>query len=127
MDSPLKMQSRCVALFPNAHSFAIGSIEGRVAIQYLSEPDMPYVTVSLCFVYLHWFRCFFLSFFVVAFRFSFLCVFVCVAVQYFSVPSFLSVSLFFLFFVSHFLSDLSHSLLLYPFLAVCKLSDSSHR
>mmetsp|Transcript_9115 Transcript_9115/g.11493 ORF Transcript_9115/g.11493 Transcript_9115/m.11493 type:complete len:346 (+) Transcript_9115:46-1083(+) len=32
--SPLKFQTRCVSCFPNQTGFAIGSIEGRVGIQY---------------------------------------------------------------------------------------------
>jgi mRNA export factor len=31
--SPLKFQTRCVANFPNKTGFALGSVEGRVAIQ----------------------------------------------------------------------------------------------
>jgi len=37
MPSPLKFQSRCVAAFPDMGGFALGSIEGRVAIQYIDE------------------------------------------------------------------------------------------
>jgi hypothetical protein len=33
--SPLKWQTRAIAVFPNADGFALGSIEGRVAIQYV--------------------------------------------------------------------------------------------
>jgi mRNA export factor len=36
-DSPLKMQSRCLANFVDRAGFALGSIEGRVAIQYVDE------------------------------------------------------------------------------------------
>ncbi|KAG8905911.1 hypothetical protein FRB99_007991 [Tulasnella sp. 403] len=35
--SPLKMQTRVISCFPSADGFAIGSIEGRVAIQYVEE------------------------------------------------------------------------------------------
>lgn len=35
--SPLKMQSRCVACFPDMTGFAVGSIEGRVGIQYVHK------------------------------------------------------------------------------------------
>ncbi|KAI8848597.1 WD40-repeat-containing domain protein [Chytridium lagenaria] len=37
--SPLKWQTRTIACFPNASGFAIGSIEGRVGIQYIEEKD----------------------------------------------------------------------------------------
>ena len=36
-DSPLKYQSRCVSAFPDKTGFAVGSIEGRVAIHYLQK------------------------------------------------------------------------------------------
>jgi len=35
--SPLKWQTRVVACFPSADGYAVGSIEGRVAIQYVEE------------------------------------------------------------------------------------------
>jgi len=34
LESPLKYQSRCVAVFPDKSGFALGSIEGRVAIHH---------------------------------------------------------------------------------------------
>jgi mRNA export factor len=34
-DSPLKYQTRCISCFPDATGFAVGSIEGRVGIQYV--------------------------------------------------------------------------------------------
>lgn len=37
--SPLKWQTRVVSCFPAANGFAVGSIEGRVAIQYVEEKD----------------------------------------------------------------------------------------
>lgn len=37
MASPLKWQTRVVACFPSANGFAVGSVEGRVAIQYIDE------------------------------------------------------------------------------------------
>ncbi|KAH9902857.1 Poly(A)+ RNA export protein [Cubamyces lactineus] len=37
--SPLKWQTRVVSCFPSANGFAVGSIEGRVAIQYVEEKD----------------------------------------------------------------------------------------
>ncbi|KAG8933122.1 hypothetical protein FRC03_008500 [Tulasnella sp. 419] len=37
--SPLKMQTRVVSCFPAANGFAVGSIEGRVAIQYVEEKE----------------------------------------------------------------------------------------
>jgi mRNA export factor len=36
-ESPLKFQTRCIACFPEATGFAIGSIEGRVGIHYLQK------------------------------------------------------------------------------------------
>lgn len=37
--SPLKWQTRAVACFPAGNGFAVGSIEGRVAIQYIEDKD----------------------------------------------------------------------------------------
>ncbi|KAJ3416475.1 hypothetical protein HDV05_001633, partial [Chytridiales sp. JEL 0842] len=37
IQSPLKWQTRVVSCFPNAAGFAIGSIEGRVGIQYVDD------------------------------------------------------------------------------------------
>lgn len=37
--SPLKWQTRCIACFPAANGYAVGSIEGRVGIQYVNEKD----------------------------------------------------------------------------------------
>ena len=37
--SPLKWQTRCIACFPAANGYAVGSIEGRVGIQYIDEKD----------------------------------------------------------------------------------------
>jgi len=39
MISPLKWQTRVISCFPNATGFAMGSVEGRVAIQYVDEKD----------------------------------------------------------------------------------------
>ncbi|GAA95553.1 uncharacterized protein L969DRAFT_101656 [Mixia osmundae IAM 14324] len=39
VDSPLKWQTRSVACFPDATGYALGSIEGRIAIQYITEKD----------------------------------------------------------------------------------------
>mmetsp|Transcript_22020 Transcript_22020/g.32528 ORF Transcript_22020/g.32528 Transcript_22020/m.32528 type:complete len:353 (+) Transcript_22020:114-1172(+) len=36
-DSPLKFQSRCITCFPDTTGFAVGSIEGRVAIHYTQK------------------------------------------------------------------------------------------
>mmetsp|Transcript_3188 Transcript_3188/g.3620 ORF Transcript_3188/g.3620 Transcript_3188/m.3620 type:complete len:360 (+) Transcript_3188:29-1108(+) len=36
-ESPLKYQSRCITCFPDQSGFAIGSIEGRVGIQYVNK------------------------------------------------------------------------------------------
>jgi len=39
IDSPLRYQSRCVKTFPNKSGFALGSIEGRVAIHHVEQGD----------------------------------------------------------------------------------------
>lgn len=39
MQSPLKWQTRVVTCFNDATGFAVGSIEGRCAIQYVDEKD----------------------------------------------------------------------------------------
>ena len=36
-ESPLKFQTRCISCFADATGFAVGSIEGRVGIQYLQK------------------------------------------------------------------------------------------
>lgn len=42
MQSVLKWQTRVVSCFPDASGFAIGSIEGRCAIQYVEDKDSGY-------------------------------------------------------------------------------------
>ena len=39
IQSPLKWQTKVISCFPNAAGFAIGSIEGRVGIQYIEDKD----------------------------------------------------------------------------------------
>jgi len=39
VESPLKFQSRCISCFPDKTGFAIGSIEGRVAIHHVNQND----------------------------------------------------------------------------------------
>lgn len=39
IQSPLKWQTRCVSTFADASGFAVGSIEGRCAIQYIEDKD----------------------------------------------------------------------------------------
>lgn len=39
LQSPLKWQTRVVSCFSDASGFAIGSIEGRCAIQYVEDKD----------------------------------------------------------------------------------------
>jgi len=39
--SPLKWQTRVVSCFPQGNGFAVGSIEGRVGIQYIDDKDTP--------------------------------------------------------------------------------------
>ena len=38
-ESPLKYQTRCISCFPDQTGFALGSIEGRVGIQYVQKPQ----------------------------------------------------------------------------------------
>jgi cell cycle arrest protein BUB3 len=40
-DSSLKYQTRCIKFFPSTQGIAIGSIEGRVAIEYLADIGIP--------------------------------------------------------------------------------------
>ena len=42
LQSPLKWQTRVVSCFTDATGFAVGSIEGRCAIQYVEEKDARY-------------------------------------------------------------------------------------
>jgi mRNA export factor len=44
LQSPLKWQTRVVSCFTDAAGFAIGSIEGRCAIQYVEDKDSRYVS-----------------------------------------------------------------------------------
>ncbi|KAL0486980.1 mRNA export factor RAE1 [Acrasis kona] len=41
IDSPLKYQSRCISNFIDKTGFCVGSIEGRVAIQYINDTVPP--------------------------------------------------------------------------------------
>jgi mRNA export factor len=45
LQSPLKWQTRVVSCFPDSTGFAVGSIEGRCAIQYVEDKDSRYVVV----------------------------------------------------------------------------------
>lgn len=45
--SPLKWQTRVVSCFADASGYAIGSIEGRCAIQYVEDKDARYATKVL--------------------------------------------------------------------------------
>ncbi len=47
MQSPLKWQTRVVSCFSDATGFAVGSIEGRCAIQYVEEKDSRFVRFLL--------------------------------------------------------------------------------
>lgn len=40
-DSSLKFQTRCVRFFPDGHGFCVGSIEGRVGVEFLEELGVP--------------------------------------------------------------------------------------
>ena len=46
IQSPLKWQTRVVSCFPDSMGFAVGSIEGRCAIQYVEEKDSRYANLS---------------------------------------------------------------------------------
>jgi hypothetical protein len=46
LQSPLKWQTRVVSCFTDSAGFAIGSIEGRCAIQYVEDKDSRYVACS---------------------------------------------------------------------------------
>jgi len=48
MQSPLKWQTRVVSCFIDASGFAIGSIEGRCAIQYVEDKDSRSVICEHC-------------------------------------------------------------------------------
>lgn len=43
LQSPLKWQTRVVSCFTDAQGFAIGSVEGRCAIQYVEDKDSRFV------------------------------------------------------------------------------------
>lgn len=43
VDSSLKFQTRTVRLFSDNKGFAVGSIEGRVAIQYFDKSNSGYI------------------------------------------------------------------------------------
>lgn len=45
--SPLKWQTRVVSCFTDASGFAVGSIEGRCAIQYVEDKDTRYILPPL--------------------------------------------------------------------------------
>lgn len=50
MDSPLQYQTRCVSIFHDMTGFAIGGIEGRVALEYFDEFQFKGKTCkSVCF------------------------------------------------------------------------------
>ena len=38
-DSPLRHQTRCIATFPDREGFAVGSVEGRVAVHHVDPKD----------------------------------------------------------------------------------------
>lgn len=37
LESPLKHQTRCITIFPDAEGYLLGSVEGRVAVQHIDE------------------------------------------------------------------------------------------
>eukprot|EP01120_Amphizonella_sp_Union-15-10_P007288 TRINITY_DN2443_c0_g1_i1.p1 TRINITY_DN2443_c0_g1~~TRINITY_DN2443_c0_g1_i1.p1 ORF type:complete len:353 (-),score=47.91 TRINITY_DN2443_c0_g1_i1:113-1171(-) len=50
-ESPLKFQSRCLSCFPDTRNpgYALGAIEGRVAIQYIEDAGNPASTKNFAF------------------------------------------------------------------------------
>ncbi|KAF1331616.1 Wd domain-containing protein, partial [Globisporangium splendens] len=50
IQSNLKFQTRTVACFPDATGFAVGSIEGRCAIQHVEDKDKKYVAAFCCYL-----------------------------------------------------------------------------
>lgn len=52
LQSPLKWQTRVVSCFSDATGFAVGSIEGRCAIQYVEEKDSRYAMSVLPYQHL---------------------------------------------------------------------------
>jgi WD40 repeat protein len=40
-ESSLKFQTRCVQFFPDGHGIALGSVEGRVGVEFLDELGIP--------------------------------------------------------------------------------------
>jgi mRNA export factor len=52
MQSPLKFQTRTIALFPNSQGYVLGSIEGRCAVQYINDADQSN-NFRCVFVFLH--------------------------------------------------------------------------
>jgi WD40 repeat protein len=40
-ESSLKYQTRCVRFFPDGNAIAVGSVEGRVAVEFLDELGLP--------------------------------------------------------------------------------------
>lgn len=44
IQSQLKWQTRVISCLPSGNGFAVGSIEGRCAIQYVEERDQQYVS-----------------------------------------------------------------------------------
>ena len=53
LQSPLKWQTKVVSCFTDASGFAIGSIEGRCAIQYVEDKDSRFVAPSAPFLALY--------------------------------------------------------------------------
>lgn len=45
--SPLKWQTRTVACYPQANGFAVGSVEGRCAIQYITEAEQKKIWIFI--------------------------------------------------------------------------------
>jgi WD40 repeat protein len=52
-ESSLKYQTRTISFFPNGTGFALGSIEGRVAIEYLKEAEAEQGTSYIMILYSH--------------------------------------------------------------------------
>jgi mRNA export factor len=47
LQSSLKWQTRVITCFPDASGYAVGSIEGRIAIEYVEDKDQRYLLIDI--------------------------------------------------------------------------------
>lgn len=71
--SSLKFQTRCVRVFPDQMGYAVGSVEGRVAVEYFDTSKVGSMICYLCFSVFVLFVVFFVFF-------ACFCAFVCVCI-----------------------------------------------